>query len=67
MERHSFRIVSGESPETVRKLCLSIKFPHQELGETTVFYTEIIIKSYPAYCASTDNISWNFHFRFECN
>ena len=26
-----FRIVLGESPETVRKLCLSIKFPHQEI------------------------------------
>ena len=27
MERHSFRIVSGES----RKLCLSTKFPYQEI------------------------------------
>ena len=27
----SFRIVSGESPETMQKLCLSIKFPHQEM------------------------------------
>ena len=26
VERHSFRIVSGESPETMRKLCLSTKF-----------------------------------------
>ena len=26
-----FRIVSGESPKTMRKLCLSIKFPHQEI------------------------------------
>ena len=26
MERHSFRIVLGESPETMRKLCLSTKF-----------------------------------------
>ena len=31
MESHSFRIVSGESPETMRKLCLSTKFPHQEI------------------------------------
>ena len=31
MERHSFRIVSGDSPETMRKLCLSTKFPHQEI------------------------------------
>ena len=31
MERYSFRIVSSESPETMRKLCLSAKFPHQEI------------------------------------
>ena len=31
MERHSFRIVLGHSPETMRKLCLSTKFPHQEI------------------------------------
>ena len=31
MERHSFRIVSGESPETIRKLYLSTKFPHHEI------------------------------------
>ena len=38
MERDSFRIVSGESPETMRKLCLSTKFSHQKLGEVTVFF-----------------------------
>ena len=31
MQRHSFRKVSGESPETMRKLCLSSKFPHKEI------------------------------------
>ena len=31
MERHSFRIVSGDSHETTGKLCLSTKFPHQEI------------------------------------
>ena len=31
VERHSFRIVSGESPETVGELCLSKKFWHQEI------------------------------------
>ena len=31
VERNSFRIVSGDSPETMRKLCLSTKFPHQEI------------------------------------
>ena len=38
MERHSFRIVSCESPETMRKLCLSTNFSHQKLGEVTVFF-----------------------------
>ena len=31
VERHSFRIVSAESPKTMGKLCLSTKFPHQEI------------------------------------
>ena len=31
MEMHGFHIVSGESPKTTQKLCLSIKFPHQEI------------------------------------
>ena len=30
--RHSFCRVLGESPETLQKLCLSTKFPHQEIG-----------------------------------
>ena len=31
VERHSFRRVSGKSPETMRELCLSTKFPQQEI------------------------------------
>ena len=31
VERHSFRIVSGESPATMLKLCLTTKCPHQEI------------------------------------
>ena len=31
VEMHSFRRVSGDSPETLRKLYLSTKFPHQEI------------------------------------
>ena len=31
VERNSFRIVSGESPETMRKVCFSTKFTHQEI------------------------------------
>ena len=30
-KRHSFGTVSRESPETMRKLCLSAKFSHQEM------------------------------------
>ena len=38
VERHSFSIVSGESPETMRKLCLSAKFLHQEIRWNYGFY-----------------------------
>ena len=31
VERRSFRIASGESPKPMQKLCLSTKFPHQEV------------------------------------
>ena len=31
VERHSFRRVSGDSPEPLQKLCLSTKFTHQEI------------------------------------
>ena len=31
VERYSFRIDLGKSPETMRKLCLSTKFPHQKI------------------------------------
>ena len=31
VERYGFRIVSGESPKTMQKLCLSKKFSHQEI------------------------------------
>ena len=31
MERCSFRTVSGESPKTVRKLCVSTKLPHHKI------------------------------------
>ena len=31
VERHSFHIVSSNLPETMWKLCLSTKFPHQEI------------------------------------
>ena len=31
VKRHSFRRVLGDSPEIMRKLCLSTKFPHQKI------------------------------------
>ena len=31
VERHNFRIVSGDLLEIMPKLCLSTKFPHQEI------------------------------------
>ena len=31
VERHSFRIALGESPETMPKLCLFTELPHQEI------------------------------------
>ena len=33
----------SDSPDTMRKLCLSTKFPHQEIGEIMVFY--VVLKS----------------------
>ena len=38
VEVHSFRTVSGKSPEALRNLCLCTKFLHQEIGESFVFY-----------------------------
>ena len=38
MERHSFCIVSGESPKTMFNLCLHENFHARKLGEITVFY-----------------------------
>ena len=42
MKRHSFHIVMGESSESMRKLRLSTKFPHQEISEITIFYAVFI-------------------------
>ena len=39
VERHSFHRVWGDSPETLRNLCLSTKFLHQEIRlNFSVFY-----------------------------
>ena len=54
MEKHSFRRVSDSS----RKLCLSTKFPHQEIkwnfgilrnlapGKSQIFFPERIVKDF---------------------
>ena len=42
VERHSFRIVSGKSPETMRKLCLSTKLPHQEIRRNCYFTVTVV-------------------------
>ena len=39
VERHIFHVVSAELPKTMRKLCLSTKFPYQEIGEIMVLFT----------------------------
>ena len=31
MESYTFRMVSGDLPETMQKLCLSSEFPHEEI------------------------------------
>ena len=41
-ERHSFCIVSGDSPETLRKLYLSAKFPHRKSVQITVIFAVIV-------------------------
>ena len=45
VEKHSFLIVSGKSLETMRKLCLSAKFLHQELGEITLFFAVCLLRT----------------------
>ena len=40
--KHSFRIVLGESPETMRKLYLSTNFHTKKLTEITVFFVVLI-------------------------
>ena len=38
MEKHNFRRVLGDSPETLQKLGLSAKIPHRKLGKIRVFF-----------------------------
>ena len=45
VERHSFRIISGDSTETMRKLCLSTKFPHQETRWQLRYFSQWSISS----------------------
>ena len=57
MERHSFRIVLGESPETIRKSFHKI-FTPGKLGEIAVFYAVIVVQqSYIVQDSFISNIS----------
>ena len=40
VERRSFRRVSVDLPETLRKRCLSTKFPHQEIRVKFRYFTQ---------------------------
>ena len=42
MEMLSFRIVSGESPETMRNCAFPQNFYTRKLGEITVFFAVIV-------------------------
>ena len=57
VERHSFRIVLGESPETIRKSFHKI-FTPGKLGEIAVFYAVIVVQqSYIVQDSFISNIS----------
>ena len=43
VEVHSFRRVSGDWLETLRKLCTTTKFLHRKLGKISVFYAVLAI------------------------
>ena len=62
VESHSFHIVSGDSPETMRKLCLSTKFPHQEIRWITVFYAVDVTRETSSfnfwYMEYKTDVSW---------
>ena len=40
VKRHSFHIVLGDSPENMRTLWVSIKFPHKELKMKLRYFTK---------------------------
>ena len=57
-KRHSFRIVSGESPETMRKLCHSTKFPHQQITEFCPVLPKTICGKIQSVSRKICNILW---------
>ena len=56
---HSFRIVSGDSPETMRKLCLFAKFSYQQIRWTYGIFLSVYI--------SKLTFSYNFIYLYHCN
>ena len=65
-ERHSFRIVSGESPKTMRELCLSTKSPHQEIRWNYVIFCSDATEVW-WNCASADALNCLFYTFFSRN
>ena len=55
MEKHSFRIVLGDSPETMQKLCLSTKFPGQKIR-----WNDDILHSYTTKKTEKKKLEFNF-------
>ena len=74
VERNSFRIVSGDSPETMWKLCLSTKFSHQEIRwnygilRSVRYWKFLLFRDFPAlfhFFAFIISFYSSYHFLFE--
>ena len=50
METQSFGRVSGDSPETLRKMCVSTKLPHQGISLNDGILRSVGIERYLAQC-----------------
>ena len=73
MERHSFRTVSGDSPKTLWKPCLSTTFPHQETCWNyrifSIAYSVVLTKTISSsFCRAFQIISrWSYLSPFQCS
>ena len=71
VERHSFRGVSGNWPETMRKRCLSTKFSHFEIkrnfGILHSKYYDLLHRNYNVLDLGIEKEHANyFHVSFQC-